>query len=133
MYTGTSLKQKGEVGPMAENLTPLKEWKLGREQNGTAHRKHMAAETQPPPSLEPCFGALVAGIPVGKTALKKARAHFPSHVAGGRLPGLLSGVESLEGSGGWPGQRTPISPRAPCSRLQPPPAGGITLQEEKSF
>lgn len=49
MYTGTSLKQKGEVGPMAENLTPLKEWKLSREQNGTAHRKHMAAETQPTP------------------------------------------------------------------------------------
>lgn len=78
----------------------------------------------PPPSREPCFGALVAGIPVGKTALKKARAHFPSHVAGGRLPELLSGVESLEGSGGWPAQRTPISPRAPCSRLQPPPGAG---------
>lgn len=66
----------------------------------------------PPPSREPCFGALVAGIPVGKTALKKARAHFPSHVAGGRLPELLSGGRVTGGFRRVAGAKNPHQPQS---------------------
>ena len=65
------------------------------------------------PSVEPCFGALVAGAAVGKTAPSKMHIHFLSW--GGGLPEPLSELVSLESSSMWPRKRTLISPRVPYS------------------
>ena len=61
---------------------------------------------------------------LGKPHPRKHAHAFQVTSGVGGCPSPLSGLESLESSGGRPGQRTPISPRAPCSRLQPAPGGG---------